>query len=1300
MLFYFFASYVFASNQFCVDSSCTSCSSGNLYLSKSCLSVCPTTFSTSSQTCISSSSNTVFEVDLFKYHDYSVNTIGDFTTNNNEVFSNINQITPVPTKDRGFYFVDSSEGLKYKSTLVPAPDFSIKFLINFSVAGLVFSFKSGSDYTVLISVWSSGINFGISFKLTHLDQTLNYVTTENKINQSKKTWFKCLIYIKQDSGNFDLNLCGTIFTINGEFKSTAADVCIGDCSASPSSFKGFMYYIYFLNKYDTTHYEDYSPVNCDQSNYYDYTLLTCKSCIHWPLCSYSSSNACYSSSCTSCTSYSYGGCTACASGTAPSCSCVKFCQTCSSTFSCNSCSSGTLINGLCLFPKSVSSSSAFQTFEITFDTFAGTYSPFKAGASATTFYHFNSPDSDDPIPAKNRGIYFNGNSFLESISDFSLSYKFSLVFWIRITSGSLLWDSSSLDCYVDGHCEIYLSSTDEERSFKTGRKLSFNGWHFFEYKLGFDNYISTFEFKVDDEKVEDFSASGYYLIDKSGKVVIGDGFFGFLYLIILDESLDGSDLYKNAACTNNYGTCLWDCDLSKYIDNSVIVSCMNTCTQGCVRSDSCNLCSDLKCTKCESFSGGCSECISGTIKTGDQCNCPSSQYFDSSTLQCLQCNSECLECSSSTICTSCVQDLVLQSNQCKCSNSQKYWDGSNCIQCNEGCVTCTTSTCQECSYGTYFKAQTWTCQSCPNICESCESEGRCVDCIDNAENVNGVCICENGYGFNGKICEKCENFSENGICQDCPVLCSKCSSQYSCSICKSNAILVDGLCECIDGYTIIGKICAKCETYIEDGICMKCPNLCLTCNAKDSCQKCIEDSTLHDGVCECDEKLIEVEGNCQTCVESTYFLDGSCQRCPSLCIACESENLCTECIENASANNGKCSCDAGYSGDSCEKSFFTFNFEIFKNNSFLLEFSESLKNSLEKKDISIYYNKNLYKDFQVYKSSGLEYLIKLNFGEDIKKDKKIKIEINKQTVSIKNSLLYSNSFEYETFEYLTEATKNFRSNEKFGSLMSQILISIAAFTGVFNSNNPSSLWGFVSWIQYMCYLRLLGFDLPSRFEGLLKGLTDYNMIPNVFSTMIETEPISVPNKYIKNYGFDTSYIIVNAGKFFLAFIAIICMNFLLGLIKLCIKCIKSSLFKEKIDESLGTYKFNKYLRFWIQSYLDIFAAGCVALLGFEHNNGYKSANLAFAVFILIMCSLSPFVSLFIFKKVSRDPETLSLFSTMTYDIKTGSDLGLRYFYGLYFIERFIFMFSMVFLYDTPLVQLIINFIISLLVNLI
>ena len=65
--------------------------------------------------------------------------------------------------------------------------------------------------------------------------------------------------------------------------------------------------------------------------------------------------------------------------------------------------------------------------------FSGTYSLLKTGSSSQNYYFFNSPSIDDPIPSKNRGLYFLSSSTLTNMVPIYFPHTFSIAILVKPT---------------------------------------------------------------------------------------------------------------------------------------------------------------------------------------------------------------------------------------------------------------------------------------------------------------------------------------------------------------------------------------------------------------------------------------------------------------------------------------------------------------------------------------------------------------------------------------------------------------------------------------------------------------------------------------------------------------------------------------------------------------------------------------------------------------------------------------------------------------------------------------------------
>ena len=365
----------------------------------------------------------------------------------------------------------------------------------------------------------------------------------------------------------------------------------------------------------------------------------------------------------------------------------------------------------------------------------------------------------------------------------------------------------------------------------------------------------------------------------------------------------------------------------------------------------CELCEDSNCIICSSNYSECDTC--------------DYLFYPNATYRCENCPSPCANCSSESTCLDCVlrADYNATSSSCECTANSDYNETTNTCECvagygynsgNGACEPCEDSNCYMCPSNylicdecnsTYYLSDDKVCVDCPGPCYNCLNETMCVDCVFAADYNESTmeCMCTNnsdynlqndrceciiGYGYNENdtcvkcsqsncltcpnnysICESCDYsyfLNDTHDCEECPDLCTNCSSSDNCSDCVQSAFRNESLvCECVGNstYNITTDIC---ECDIGFGYDLN-TSYCAECN-QSNCLACENDYSI-----------------CEVC-ENTYYLNNVsvCTDCVGPCNNCESEDKCLDCVPRALYNETDmiCTCidNSEYSNEtnSCE----------------------------------------------------------------------------------------------------------------------------------------------------------------------------------------------------------------------------------------------------------------------------------------------------------------------------------------------------------------------------------------------
>ena len=133
------------------------------------------------------------------------------------------------------------------------------------------------------------------------------------------------------------------------------------------------------------------------------------------------------------------------------------------------------------------------------------------------------------------------------------------------------------------------------------------------------------------------------------------------------------------------------------------------------------------------------------------------------------------------------------------------------------------------------------------------------------------------------------------------------------------------------------------------------------------------------------------------------------------------------------------------------------------------------------------------------------------------------------------------------------------------------------------SNILLLFWILINSIDFISFFPINSNPLTPSIQAFCNGIGEYNLMPNPLQYVFNVNDTSPPYSEATNLGFNTSVFSINMGQncaIFLGLVALWPFVYIISKIKI-----------GKIDVSfkkiLQNYKYGMFLRFWIQSYLDI-----------------------------------------------------------------------------------------------------------------
>jgi len=459
-----------------------------------------------------------------------------------------------------------------------------------------------------------------------------------------------------------------------------------------------------------------------------------------------------------------------------------------------------------------------------------------------------------------------------------------------------------------------------------------------------------------------------------------------------------------------------NCSTNFLLYDSGTKQCVSVCPDGYYNSSGfCSICQVSSCKQCNSSQSICNSCLGNNILSFDKSTCSQSCsagfVSDSKGLNCLKCGDHCTTCANEVSNLSCItpdQNFYLLAPSTagiiQCPVGYYFDTNRLCIDCSSQCLNCSNSSnCTNCnvSAGFYLDPTTSQCVSVNNVqigyyvdnttglinkctlenCTSCVSQTQCDVCKNQYfwDSLNKACVmqCPDGFGkftnsrqnlptqylckscndtnckscdVNQTICQSClasfmlvegkaictnncslGYFDSSEECLQCSIGCAQCTNSTYCNQCDVNFMIFEGSCLAYNNNpdnATLSSYMMKCPLCLEENY--PCPNGAYKLSNGTACERCSNGCVQckYDGCVDCVKNLTFINGSCfLTCGNFTYLNESSntCDRCICFCKKCSSFDQCETCDDYFSLNDeGLCQLQPGYfvTGKCCPDSTY------------------------------------------------------------------------------------------------------------------------------------------------------------------------------------------------------------------------------------------------------------------------------------------------------------------------------------------------------------------------------------------
>lgn len=335
-----------------------------------------------------------------------------------------------------------------------------------------------------------------------------------------------------------------------------------------------------------------------------------------------------------------------------------------------------------------------------------------------------------------------------------------------------------------------------------------------------------------------------------------------------------------------------------------------------------------------------------------------------------------------------------------------------------------------------------------------------------------------------------------------------------------------------------------------------------------------------------------------------------CWSCPSKCLECSSE-VCLKCANGAALTEGLCVCTSGYedNGQTCTlvKVKVSYSISVTKENEITLTFSSIYNLTAAYLKIEV---DGVVIAFNLEQSSPTEFILYLADDSHIDEGTLVWVTILVEDDSA--NVLESNTAS-GTLHAQAGPISNDRQIANALSSATQTALTVAVITisvtGL-STGNMSSTWSIIGSIQLLGYVPMMGLDMPLPLTETFKSML-FSFLPNTFQFFVPDQS-SYVHLAAKRVGADSSLYLLNAGELMTVFLGTLTTAPVIYLFTKFDNFKVASYFSEK----LASFKWNFFIRFSFESYIDILFACYLQFYDLSLNSIIGFVSSALSVLVL------------------------------------------------------------------------------------